>query len=57
MLVLARKVNEAIQVGTVEVRILEIEGRIVKIGITAPLNVKIMRSELLTAVCEELLEA
>jgi len=51
MLVLSRKLNEAIMIGDgVVVRIIEIKGDRVKIGFAAPNTVSIMRSELLTAV-------
>jgi carbon storage regulator len=51
MLVLSRKLNEAIMIGDgIVVRIIEIKGDRVKIGFAAPNTVSIMRSELLTAV-------
>lgn len=54
MLVLSRKLNEAIMIGDgVVVRIIEIKGDRVKIGFTAPDAVSIMRSELLTDVKEK----
>jgi carbon storage regulator len=47
MLVLSRKVEEAIQIGPqVVVRVLGIENGQVKLGIDAPREVKIYRSEL-----------
>lgn len=50
MLVLSRKLEEAIMIGNgVTVRILEIKGDRVKLGLTAPAAVSIMRGELLTA--------
>lgn len=50
MLVLSRKMEEAIMIGNgVTVRILEIKGDRVKIGLTAPAAVSIMRGELVAA--------
>jgi len=47
MLVLSRKLNEAVIIdGSVEVKIIEISGDKVKIGINAPQECKILRSEL-----------
>lgn len=48
MLVLARKLNEAIVVGDdITVRVISIEKGVVKLGIEAPKDVSIVRSELL----------
>lgn len=51
MLVLARKVDESIVVGdNITIKIISIDKGIVKIGIDAPEDVRIIRSELLDEV-------
>jgi carbon storage regulator len=48
MLVLSRKVEEKIAInGNIVITVLSVNGGTVKIGIDAPKDVKIMRSELL----------
>lgn len=47
MLILTRKENEAIMIGTeISVVILEIKGNQVRVGISAPKETKILREEL-----------
>lgn len=47
MLVLTRKINEVIQIGdNITVTILKVRGQIVRVGIDAPKEVRILRSEL-----------
>jgi carbon storage regulator CsrA len=53
MLVLARKLDESIVIGDdVVVKIISIDKGVVKIGIDAPSNISIVRSELLEDVKE-----
>lgn len=49
MLVLSRKRGQAITIGQVEVRVLEVRGETVRIGIAADQHTKIFRTELLSA--------
>jgi carbon storage regulator len=58
MLILARKVDESIMIGDqIEVSILDIKGDHVKVGITAPQNVKVYRKEVYLAIQRENIEA
>ena len=53
MLVLARKIEESIVIGeNIVVKVISVDNGIVKIGIDAPKEVTIMRSELLEEVKE-----
>jgi carbon storage regulator CsrA len=54
MLVLSRKPNEKLRIGgTVTVTVLKVRGNVVKLGIEAPDNVRILRVELQSCVgCE-----
>ena len=48
MLVLTRKLNETVTIGDdIEVSVVEIEGKQIRLGIKAPKDVKVFRSELL----------
>ncbi len=54
MLVLSRKTNESISIGDkIEVKILEVRGDVVKLGITAPRDVPVHRSEVYNAIMRE----
>ena len=54
MLVLTRKIGEAIQIGDqVTVEVLEVTGGRVRLGITAPSEIGICRSELLVSMPQE----
>ena len=50
MLILVRKIHEAIRIdGGIYIQVLSVERDRVKLGISAPDNVKVMRQELLDA--------
>ncbi len=54
MLVLARKLDESIVIGdNIVVKVVAIENGVVKLGIDAPQDVKIMRNELIEEVKEQ----
>ncbi|MEG7334858.1 carbon storage regulator CsrA [Bacillus sp. 0102A] len=54
MLVLSRKINEAIQIGAdIEVKVISIEGDQVKLGIDAPKHIDIHRKEIYLTIQEE----
>lgn len=51
MLVLARKKGESLRIGDdVEVEVVDIRGDVIKLGISAPDDIKIYRSELYSSV-------
>jgi carbon storage regulator CsrA len=48
MLVLARKIDEAIKIGEdIEIKVISIDKGVVKLGIEAPIDIDIIRNELL----------
>ncbi len=54
MLILARKINESINIGDkIEVSIIDIRGDQVKLGIKAPREVKVFRREVYEAIQNE----
>ena len=58
MLVLSRKTNETIKIGdNIEIRILEVKGDTVRIGIEAPKSIDILRGELIQSISESNTEA
>jgi carbon storage regulator len=58
MLVLTRRVNQAIRIGpNVEVRVVRVEGDRVVLGIAAPRHIAVVRTELVEEVSGELREA
>ena len=58
MLVLSRKINESIIIGeNIEVRVVEVAGRSVKLGIDAPRDVSVHRKEIYEAIKDENIQA
>ncbi|HZH60849.1 MAG TPA: carbon storage regulator CsrA [Metabacillus sp.] len=58
MLVLTRKLNEAIQIGNdIEIKILSVQGDQIKLGIDAPKHVEIHRKEVYVSIQESNNEA
>ncbi len=58
MLVLSRKTNESIMIGDdIEVSIIEITGKSIKLGIEAPKNIVVHRKEVYEAIKDENLQA
>ncbi|WP_025786013.1 carbon storage regulator CsrA [Sporosarcina sp. D27] len=58
MLVLSRKPNESLKIGdNIELKIIEIKGDSVRIGIEAPKSVEILRGELVASISENNTEA
>jgi carbon storage regulator len=54
MLILSRKINEKIMIGDdISISIIEIRGDQVRLGVTAPKNVKVFRQELFDAIKAE----
>lgn len=54
MLVLSRRVNESIQIGTdIEIMVIDVRGDIVRLGITAPQATQIWRKELWDVIVQE----
>jgi carbon storage regulator len=58
MLILARKINESIMIGDqVEISVVDIKGDQVKLGISAPRQVKVFRREVYQLIQQENLQA
>ena len=54
MLVLSRRVNESIQIGTdIEIMVIDVRGDVVRLGITAPQSTQIWRKELWDVIVNE----
>lgn len=54
MLVLSRKRNESIMIGDdIEIKVIAVEGDLVRIGIEAPRNVEVFRKEIYEAIQDE----
>ncbi|MBE1555012.1 carbon storage regulator CsrA [Sporosarcina limicola] len=58
MLVLSRKLNETIRIGDdIVIRVVDIKGETVRLGIEAPKSIEILRGELITSISETNTEA
>lgn len=58
MLVLSRKINETIKIGdNIELRVIEVKGDSVRLGIDAPRSMEILRGELILTVSKTNTEA
>jgi carbon storage regulator len=58
MLVLSRKINESIIIGEdIEIRIVDVSGKSVKLGIDAPRDVTVHRKEIFEAIKDENIQA
>jgi carbon storage regulator len=58
MLILSRRVDERIMIGEeIEISVVDIKGDQVKIGISAPRNIKVYRKEVFQAIQQENIEA
>ena len=54
MLVLSRRVNESIQIGTdIEIMVIDVRGDVVRLGINAPQSTQIWRKELWDIIVKE----
>lgn len=58
MLILTRKVGERIRIGDeIEISIVEVKGRSVRIGVAAPKGMSVLREEVYKRICEENIRA
>jgi len=58
MLVLTRKLNESLMIGDdIEIKIVDITSKNVKIGIEAPKNIQVFRKEIYDEIRQENIEA